>query len=162
MKKGKKSLNPAGQEMSRKENMITVYYDGACPKCIKDRHRYERLSGRAATNVSWFDITGQDARLREIGIDPQKALMELHVKNENQQILSEIDAYILLMKKVPLLRPLGWLIGLPLIRPILSKVYHWQVNRRLQRSGRIGFSGYPESSSRTLITTKNTKGTKRA
>jgi predicted DCC family thiol-disulfide oxidoreductase YuxK len=75
--------------------------------------------------------------LREIGIDPQKALMELHVKNENQQLLSEIDAYILLMSKVPRLRPLAWLIGLPLIRPILSKVYHWQVNRRLRHSGRM-------------------------
>ncbi len=83
------------------------------------------------------NITDQEKRLREIGIDPQKALMALHVKNENQQILSEIDAYILLMSKVPLLRPLAWLIGLPLIRPMISKVYHRQVHRRLRRSGRL-------------------------
>ncbi len=123
--------------MSQSKGMITVYYDGACPKCVKDRYNYEKLSGSAGKNVCWFDITGQDERLREIGIDPQKALMELHVKNENQQILSEIDAYILLMSKVPLLRPLAWLIGLPLIRPIFSKVYHRQVNRRLWRNGRL-------------------------
>ncbi len=123
--------------MKENKGMITVYYDGACPKCVKDRYQYEKLSGNAGKNVFWFDITGQEERLREIGIDPQKALMELHVKNENQQILSEIDAYILLMSKVPRLRPLAWLIDLPLIRPILSKVYHWQVNRRLQHSGRM-------------------------
>lgn len=123
--------------MNLDECMVTVYYDGACPKCVKDRHNYEKLSGRAGKNVCWFDITGQDEQLREIGIDPQKALTELHVKNENQQILSEIDAYILLMSKVPLLKPLAWLIGLPFIRPMLSKVYHLQVNRRLRRSGRI-------------------------
>ena len=123
--------------MNQNKGMITVYYDGACPKCVKDRHHYEKLSGRAGKNVSWFDITDQDERLREIGIDPQKALMELYVKNENQQILSEIDAYILLMSKVPRLRPLAWLIDLPLIRPILSKAYHWQVNRRLRHSGRM-------------------------
>lgn len=117
--------------------MITVYYDGACPSCVKDRYNFEKLSGRAGKNVFWFDITGQEKRLREIGIDPQKALMELHVKNKNQQILSEIDAYILLMREVPLLRPLAGLIGLPLIRPMLSKVYHRQVNRRLRRSGRL-------------------------
>jgi predicted DCC family thiol-disulfide oxidoreductase YuxK len=116
---------------------ITVYYDGACPKCVKDRYHYEKLSGNAGKNVFWFDITGQDKRLREIGIDPQKALMELHVKNENQHILSEIDAYILLMSKVALLRPLAWLIDLPVIRPMLSKVYRWQVDRRLRRSGRL-------------------------
>ena len=87
--------------------------------------------------MHWFDITGQEERLRESGIDPKKALMELHVKNEEQQILSEIDAYILLMHKVPLLKPLAWLIGLPYIRPLLSGVYHRQVNRRLRRSGRL-------------------------
>jgi predicted DCC family thiol-disulfide oxidoreductase YuxK len=116
---------------------ITVYYDGACPKCVKDRYHYEKLSGNAGKNVFWFDITGQEERLREIGIDPQKALMELHVKNGNQHILSEIDAYILLMSKVALLRPLAWLIGLRAIRPMLSKIYRWQVDRRLRRSGRL-------------------------
>ena len=123
--------------MNENKDMITVYYDGACPKCVRDRYHYEKLSGNAGKNVFWFDITGQDERLREIGIDPLKALRELHVKNENQQILSEIDAYILLMRKVPLLRPLAWLIGLPFIRPVISKVYHRQVNRRLQHSGRM-------------------------
>jgi predicted DCC family thiol-disulfide oxidoreductase YuxK len=123
--------------MNRDKGMITVYYDGACPKCVKDRYNYEKLSGSAAKNVSWFDITGQDELLRKMGIDPQKALMALHVKNEDQQILAEIDAYILLLKKVPLLRPLAWLIGLPLIRPMISKVYHRGVIRRLRRSGRL-------------------------
>ena len=123
--------------MNQNKGMITVYYDGACPKCVKDRHRYEKLSGNAGKNVCWFDITGQDERLREIGIDPQKALMKLHVKNADQQMLSEIDAYILLMNKVTLLRPLAWLIGLPLVRPMISKVYRWQVDRRLRHSGRL-------------------------
>jgi len=123
--------------MNQNKGIITVYYDGACPQCVKDRHQYEKLSGEAGKNINWFDITGQEERLREIGIDPQKALMELHVKNEAQQILSEIDAYILLMRKVPLLRPLAWLIGLPVIRPVLSKIYHRHVNRRLRRSGRL-------------------------
>ena len=75
--------------------------------------------------------------MREIGIDPHKALTELHVKDENQRILSEMDAYILLMSKVPLLKPLAWLIGLPLIRPLLARIYHWQVSRRLSLSGRL-------------------------
>ena len=117
--------------------MITVFYDGACPSCVKDRYHYEKLSGDSGKKVNWYDITGREEQLREMGIDPQKALMELHVKNENQQIISEMDAYILLMKKVTLLRPLAWLIGLPLIRPILSKIYHRQVNRRLRYSGRL-------------------------
>ena len=122
--------------MSQDKSKIIVYYDGACPKCVKDRLNYEKLAGKAGENVCWMDITGQEEQLREIGIDPRKALTELHVKNENQQILSEMDAYILLMSKVPLLKPLAWLIGMPLIRPLLARIYHWQVNQRLKLSGR--------------------------
>ena len=123
--------------MSQNKPKIIVYYDGACPKCFKDRLNYEKLAGKAGESVCWMDITGQEEQLREIGIDPRKALTELHVQDENQQILVEMDAYILLMSKVPLLKPLAWLIGLPLIRPLLARIYHRQVNRRLRLSGRL-------------------------
>ena len=114
---------------------LTVYYDGACPKCIRDRDTYQKLSGATDQQVCWIDITDQGSQLRELGIDPQKALSELHVRDADGRIVSELDAYILLMDKVPKLKPLGWLIGLPIIRPWLAKLYHWQVNRRLRRRG---------------------------
>jgi predicted DCC family thiol-disulfide oxidoreductase YuxK len=123
--------------MNQDKPKIIVYYDGACPKCVKDRRTYEKLAGKAGENVCWTDITGQETLLREIGIDPHKALTELHVQDENRQILSEMDAYILLMGKVPLLKPLAWLIGLPLVRPLLAKIYHWQVSRRLRLIRRL-------------------------
>ena len=123
--------------MTQEKGKISVYYDGACPQCIRDRQTYEKLAGKAGENVCWVNITGQEQKLHELGIDPNKALTELHVKDENEQILSELDAYILLMSKVLVLRPLAWLIGLPLIRPFLATVYHWLVNRRLRRSGRL-------------------------
>ncbi|MGY6274298.1 thiol-disulfide oxidoreductase DCC family protein [Methylomonas sp. MgM2] len=115
---------------------LTVYYDAACPKCRRDREVYEKLLGDAAgKEVCWFDITGQDEHLREQGIDPKQALAELHVRDADGRIVSELDAYILLMRRVPRLKPVAWLIGLPLIRPLLAKFYHWQVNRRLRKRG---------------------------
>ena len=123
--------------MNQNKGKICVYYDGACPKCIKDRKTYEKLAGKNGKNVCWIDITDQKKSLRKLGIDPYKALTELHVKDEHEQILSELDAYILLMSKVPVLRPISWLIALPIIRPILAKLYHWLVNRRLRDSGRL-------------------------
>lgn len=121
----------------KRDPIITVYYDGACPSCVNDRRLYERLAGEATRNVQWFDITGQDEFLRSLGIDPERASKELHVKIEDQKTVSEMDAYILLMRKVPLLKPLARLIDLPSIRPFLSRVYHRRVNRRLKRSGRL-------------------------
>lgn len=123
--------------MDQSTHKITVYYDGACPSCIKDRQDYEKMAGDSGKDVCWFDITGQDAHLRDIGIDPHKAMTALHVRDEHQQVISELDAYILLMDRVPKLKPLAWLIGLPVIRPLLSSLYRWMVNRRLKKSGRL-------------------------
>lgn len=114
---------------------LTVYYDGACPKCRRDRETYEKLSGSSAGQICWFDITGHDSQLYKLGIDPQKALSELHVRDTNGRIVSELDAYILLMHKVAVLKPIAWLISLPVIRLFLAKLYHWQVNRRLHQRG---------------------------
>lgn len=123
--------------MAQSKGKLTVYYDGYCPKCINDRKFYERLAGKKGKEVCWRDITGKDDELRRIGIDPHKALTELHLGDENQQFHSEMDAYIALMRRLWALKPLAWLIGLPLIRPLVSRIYHWQVERRLRMAGRL-------------------------
>ncbi len=129
------STNETPHQSDSDTEKLVVYYDGACPKCVRDRQTYEKLSGQNAAQVCWFDITGQDSQLRELGIDPHKALSELHVRDADGHVVSELDAYILLMNKVPLLKPMAWLISLPLIRPFLARLYHRQVNRRLRRRG---------------------------
>ncbi|MBD9356522.1 thiol-disulfide oxidoreductase DCC family protein [Methylomonas albis] len=125
---------PADTERQN-DQPLTVYYDGACPKCVRDRDSYQKLSGATDQQVCWFDITGQESRLCELGIDPKLALSELHVRKVDGSVVTELDAYIVLMAKVPKLKPLAWLIGLPFIRPLLARMYHWQVNHRLQRRG---------------------------
>ncbi|MFZ7127797.1 MAG: thiol-disulfide oxidoreductase DCC family protein [Desulfobacterales bacterium] len=123
--------------MSHDKDTVTVYYDGGCPKCVKDRLRFEKLRGRRRDRIDWVDIMENEEELRRSGIDPRKALLELHVRNEHGEILSEIDAYRLLLGKIPILRPLGWVIGLPFIRPVISGWYRRNVDRRLKQSGRL-------------------------
>lgn len=123
------------QQSDKSPEPLVVYYDGACPKCRRDRQIYEKLAGSSSDQVCWFDITGRESRLHELGIEPRKALSELHVRDTNGRTVSELDAYILLMNKVALLKPVAWLIGLPLIRPFLAGLYHRQVNRRLRKRG---------------------------
>ncbi len=127
--------------MGLKYHKICVYYDGACQSCIKDRDNYLWLAGSKAKDVHWVDITHKEQELMSMGIDPKKALKELHIRLESSQgksqILSELDAYIVLMNKTRLLKPIGWVIALPVIRPMLSKLYHFLVNRRLKSAGRL-------------------------
>jgi predicted DCC family thiol-disulfide oxidoreductase YuxK len=125
-----------GQSQAPRQQ-ITVFYDAACPGCVKDRRWYERLAGHTGRDVHWLDISGQDAYLQSLGIDPHKALTELHIQLGDGRILSELDAYIVLLRRVWLLTPLAWLISLPLIRPWLARVYHHRVLKRLRDSGRL-------------------------
>lgn len=120
-----------------KENKVTVYYDGSCPSCVRDRKWYEKLSGKNSCSVDWFDITEQDEALSKLGIDPELAMKELHVKTENNQILSEMDAYILLMDKTLWLKPFAWILRLRPVNFVVAKIYHHAVHRRLKRTGRI-------------------------
>jgi predicted DCC family thiol-disulfide oxidoreductase YuxK len=119
------------------QDKITVFYDGACPSCLRDRKRYERLSGKRGESVDWFDITDKDNELCRLGIDPKLALSELHIQTKDGQIVREIDAYIVLMQRTLWLKPVAYILKLPLIKTFLAKHYHRAVNRRLRRSGRI-------------------------
>lgn len=123
--------------MTQSDSPLTVFYDGACPRCRADRRRYERIAGASSHGVQWLDITGREQELRRVGIDPGLALRELHVRDAQGYIHRELDAYSLLMARVPFLRPLAWLIRLPGLRPVLSRVYRTLVLRRLHRSGRL-------------------------
>lgn len=118
------------------EPSITVFYDGACGRCVRDRANYERMAGEGGRDVAWYDITGQEEELRALGIDPQAALRELHLRGPDGRIHRELDAYILLMSRVTLLKPLAWTIGLPGIRYACSALYRTMVDRRLRRDGR--------------------------
>lgn len=123
--------------MGNRQDKLRVFYDGACPSCVKDRRMYERLAGKTGETVEWVDITGRDNELRQLGIEPASALQELHVEDASGTVHRELDAYILLMSRVWLLKPLAWLIGLPMIRPALAKRYHRMVSKRLEQSGRM-------------------------
>ena len=122
--------------MSAKDS-ITVFYDGSCPGCERDRRYYESLRAADDQSVIWFDITGQERQLREWGIDPHKALLELHVRDAQGKLYSELAAYRLLMGRVPRLKWLGWLLGLPIVRTLTSYMYHRWVQWRLRREGRL-------------------------
>ena len=50
--------------MAAKTTKITVYYDAACPKCVKDSRNYEQMAGDSVDDVCWMDITGHDDKLR--------------------------------------------------------------------------------------------------
>lgn len=115
---------------------LKVYYDAACPICRRERRRYERLA-RNSEAVEWLDANTHEAVLSEHGVTVQEALLSLHVEDAGGRLYRGMDAYILLMQRIPRLRPLAVLIGLPVIKPVLTWWYDRWVRRRLARQGRL-------------------------
>lgn len=117
-------------------SQLKVYYDAACPLCRRERQRYESWQD-AAEGVEWLDVNTHDEHLIARGVVPREALLSLHVEDAAGHFHDGIDAYVLLMRRVPRLKPLAWLIGLPLIKPALTWIYERMVRRRLARDGRL-------------------------
>ncbi|MDF2180140.1 DUF393 domain-containing protein [Aliiglaciecola sp. CAU 1673] len=121
---------------SSQRPFLRVFYDAACPRCRRDRAWYEQRVDEGE-NILWVDINGREQELKALGIDPKRALLELHVEEQQGQVRHGISAYQLLFSRLPRYRWLAWVIGLPLIKPLLSYLYRWWVRRRLQRQGRL-------------------------
>lgn len=118
------------------QSAINVFYDAECPLCRKERRRYERWAGKNVGDIAWLDVTEHQQMLRAKGVEPEVALRSLHVETANGQLIEGIDAYRLLMARIPLLVPIAWIISLPGIKTGLRKLYDVWVKRRLQEQGR--------------------------
>ncbi|MGO2008047.1 thiol-disulfide oxidoreductase DCC family protein [Vreelandella alkaliphila] len=115
---------------------INVFYDAVCPACRKDRRLFERWAGKHGNGINWCDVTEHQQQLREKGIAPDAALRSLHIEKADGTLVEGIDAYRLLMMRIPLLVPIAWLIGLPGIKTALRWYYDRWVRKRLKREGR--------------------------
>ncbi|MFI0474558.1 thiol-disulfide oxidoreductase DCC family protein [Halomonas sp. HMF6819] len=119
-----------------KRGRIRVFYDGQCPSCRKDRRIFERLAGRRGDDIAWCDVTEYEQTLKAHGVARDTALRSLHIELKNGRLIEGIDAYRLLMKRIPWLVPGAYIIGLPGIKQGLRRYYdHW-VEKRLKRQGR--------------------------
>ena len=116
---------------------IQVLYDAACPVCVKDRQLYEKLIGVKGKSIYWCDFNQHSELLNKHNISSAAAMAELHLIVNHNQIVKDIDAYAILLSQILWLKPIAWIISLPLIKPLLASYYRRRVNARLKRTGRI-------------------------
>lgn len=99
-------------------SQITVWYDGACPLCIREIALMRRLDNRSA--ITFTDISGASA---SCPLDRQLMLDRFHA-SENGRILSGAAAFAAMWRAIPLLWPMGQLARLPGVLPILEALYN--------------------------------------
>lgn len=96
---------------------VTVWYDGACPLCIREIALMRRLDRRGAIN--FLDIA---APAVSCPLDRKLMLDRFHAA-EDGQLLSGAAAFAAMWRAIPLLRPIGLLARVPAVLAILEALY---------------------------------------
>lgn len=113
---------------------LKVWYDGACPLCLREIALMRRLDRRGA--IDFIDISTPES---PCPID-RKALLERFHAREDGAMLSGAAAFAAMWRAIPLLRPLGlvarWKPALALLEALY--LHFLKVRPRLQRLVREG------------------------
>lgn len=109
---------------------VKVWFDGACPMCIREIAMMRRLDSKGA--IDFVDVSGDGDP--SCPIDQAELLARFHAQ-ENGQVLSGAAAFAAMWRAIPILRPLGELARNRLILAVLERLYvaFLQVRPRLQK-----------------------------
>ena len=108
---------------------LLVWYDGACPLCMREIALMRRLDKRGA--ITFIDVADEGV---SCPIDRNVLLARFHV-SENGTILSGAAAFAAMWRAIPLLRPLGLAARNRTILTVLERAYlmFLRIRPRLQR-----------------------------
>lgn len=92
-------------------NVLTVYFDGGCPLCVREIDFYRRRKG--ADRIGWIDLSTFDSLEVVPGLSKADALARFHVRTQAGRILSGARAFAELWTALPSTRLLGRIVAAP-------------------------------------------------
>jgi len=135
------------------DSKVTMYHDGECPLCKFEVKTMQKLD--TAKAIRWVDITKDNKALEESGISYQQAMARIHVKGENQTMLTGIRGFMTVWKHLPYYRRIVPVIEhIPLLLPILESIYTLFAKYRLPLTGKKSLSASSETNNSSEINNK--------
>lgn len=110
--------------------LLTVWYDGGCPLCIREIALMRRLDRRG--KLRFVDVSDGTTTCP---LDRADLLARFHVSDARGRFYSGAAAFAAMWRAMPLLRPLGLLALLPGMTWALERLYRafLRVRPKLQR-----------------------------
>lgn len=114
--------------MARQSEQVVVWFDGACPLCLREIGLMRRLDRRDA--IRFVDVASPES---VCPIDRGELLARFHAR-EDGVMLSGAAAFAAMWRAIPMLRPLGLLARNRLVLRALEALYlrFLKVRPRLQ------------------------------
>ena len=112
--------------------MLTVWYDGGCPLCLREIALMRRLD--RGGRIRFVDATDPDD---SCPIDRRTLLARFHAR-EDGRMLSGAAAFAAMWRAIPLLAPLGQAARIPIVLRLLERLYlrFLKIRPRLQALAR--------------------------
>jgi predicted DCC family thiol-disulfide oxidoreductase YuxK len=104
---------------------LTVYYNTKCPVCNAgvDWQRSRLVAAARAGTIEFRDINLEPDALAHFGAGIEDVRRRLHAVDADNRLHVGADCAIAIWRNTPGDAWLGWLIGLPVVRPIARLVY---------------------------------------
>ena len=117
-------------DASSKAPRLTVWFDGACPLCIREVALFRRLDKRRA--IRFEDVSSADA---SCPIDRAELLARFHAQEKGKPIVSGAAAFAAMWRAIPMLKPFGEAARLPAVLWVLERLYvvFLRIRPRIQR-----------------------------
>lgn len=100
---------------------LKVFYDGACPLCVREIGFYRRLRG--SENINWVDIAVGNGSDVAPGLSQCSALERLHVEDEKGNVHAGARAFAKMWEALPRFRLLGRFVQLPGVDWVVEGLY---------------------------------------
>ena len=104
---------------------LKVFYNGKCPLCAAEISHYKHLAEKYRAALSFKEIHEPSgvAALAKIGLTPDQAARRLYGV-EKETVITGVDAFIALWRRLPRFKALAALASIPGIRHCLYFVYN--------------------------------------
>ncbi|HMQ34388.1 MAG TPA: DUF393 domain-containing protein [Chloroflexaceae bacterium] len=112
----------------------TMLYDGACRMCARQARLVEAYNDGGLIEV--LDMNSPEARARFPQVTPAMARRELHLVAPDGGLFRGAEAVRETLLRLPSLRGLGELLGLPGAMSFARPVYAWVARNRYLLGGR--------------------------
>lgn len=113
---------------------VRIFYDGACPLCLKEIAHYRRLPG--AERLAWIDISRDQAALDEHELSRADAMARMHVLDAAGQWQTGAWAFAEMWSHLPRYKWVALVLRKTATLPLVDRAYgvfaRWRLRRRCE------------------------------
>jgi predicted DCC family thiol-disulfide oxidoreductase YuxK len=133
---GRAAVQP-GDEGKRKDEQVSLFYDGKCPVCAYEVGHYQRLD-RDKERIRFLDINDDrvQGELAKRGLTFDDAMARMYVETKDGRLVEGVESFVQVWQELPYWRHLVPLARVPGVTWVMHRAYTVWARNRMWLTGR--------------------------